>query len=288
VKKKRNWFKPSGLVMTLSIMILVGSSVIAQEKQPADDNTVFGELYISDARARSQADYALKIGEETFNFLEGYRAKYNRAAPEKTFNKFADGLLKDGTDPIIQAIDYVPEQSIAITIRCGTVVDNPVEDADSAVDESTAKGNEGKAQVPATKSDAKDKEATLSVCEAQNQPECSTRPLPEDSFVEPILQCKTLDYRFVNGTWAFDSENSTVSSQFVGNNHIPSIPASLDFFECLEIVTDHCHNSIDYSSQGNPPPPCPGSNYPHHGDNECWPDTLWCPYWLLLVNPYTH
>lgn len=71
----------------------------------------------TEARIRLQADYAFKIGEEILNFLTAYRVQYQLAVPIAIFNHFVDYLLKNGTDPIISAIKYAPEQSFTVILQ---------------------------------------------------------------------------------------------------------------------------------------------------------------------------
>ena len=76
-----------------------------------------GSLVEDKARIHLQADYAFKVVTEFLNFLKVYRVQYQQAVPIAAFSHFVDFLLKNGTDPIISAIQYVPEQSFVVILQ---------------------------------------------------------------------------------------------------------------------------------------------------------------------------
>jgi hypothetical protein len=113
-KSTAPWFANSD--MCHLAQSLAGSSV-----QENADNTMLA--IISEARTRLQADYAFKTGEEIINFLKAYQVQYQQAVSQATFNHFVGYLLKKGTDPIISAIQYVPEQSFTVILQNNSFVE---------------------------------------------------------------------------------------------------------------------------------------------------------------------
>lgn len=104
-----------------SDMCHLAQSLAASSVEENADNTMLA--IISEARTRLQADYAFKTGEEIINFLKAYRVQYQLAVPQATFNHFVDYLLKNGTDSIISAIRYVPEQSFTVILQNNSFVE---------------------------------------------------------------------------------------------------------------------------------------------------------------------
>lgn len=129
MKTKQYWLKStqSILLSTLTMMwICTTFPVFADTDNPTvEENSSAGDtptvvpslLNPADARARLQIAYVFNVGQQITNALDAYQARYNQVASEASFKWFVDTLLKIETDPLVQSISYVPEQSLTIIMH---------------------------------------------------------------------------------------------------------------------------------------------------------------------------
>ncbi len=287
-------FKISGCMMIPAmITTLVGSSVYAEEpthevKEPVNDVVEFTPD-TSKARTRLQVDYALKIGEETIDFIRDYQTQYQCAVPKTIFTRFVDSLLRKGDDPIIQAINYVPEQSVILTMHSHSFV------------ESTLQSNtviyhliEGTWLLD------------LQTSTAPITPAIGPPPLPFYYCMSVITNhCqKPIGYQYPDdGFWSdeqwcpewhklvrplplalplpppeetvagsetddkFVTSPATYSSRFI-------IPLVADFPYCVGVLTNHCKNPLGITTLN--------LGYPA-AQIDTWSDNQWCPAWHNYV-----
>jgi len=108
-------------MIAIVMMVLVGNFAYAEE--PANEVVDLAQD-ISTARANLQIGYALKMGQKTLKFIDDYQAQHQTTVSGEIVDRFTDGLLKHGEDPIIETISY--GEQVVVTMQGDDIVITPI------------------------------------------------------------------------------------------------------------------------------------------------------------------
>jgi hypothetical protein len=101
--------------LILLVLIFWTRFAFAQESQTAVLEPLLNPAY---AKENLQTSYALKVAQLTINAIYAYKQKFkSRPLRESDVNWFTQELLRHGEDHLIQAVHYVPEQSLTVVMH---------------------------------------------------------------------------------------------------------------------------------------------------------------------------
>lgn len=107
--------------LILAACILLGHSVYA-EAPPIDEIES-----MQNARIQMQINYAKATGEQIIDFIKDYRSAYPQATRDdlvRDVDWFKMSILRNGNDPIISGINYIPEQSLSVRLHDSSFIES--------------------------------------------------------------------------------------------------------------------------------------------------------------------
>lgn len=106
--------------MILIVVIFSMDLAFCQESQIAvlEPSVPEPSLEPSAAKENLQTSYALKVAQLTINAIYTFKQKYHPRVPQQEHvDWFTKELLRYGEDNLIQAVHYVPEQSLTVVMQ---------------------------------------------------------------------------------------------------------------------------------------------------------------------------